>query len=98
MVHLIRRKDAILEMCEQPLGRSIKRPGLNLTLAEEQRIHGDRKKAAVAHMECFAKWQSTIFTDKCDICGRYVLGDKAEGTGKSIWDQLVNDKNTGERM
>jgi hypothetical protein len=65
----IRREDAILEMCEQPLGRSIKRPGLNLTRAEEQRIHGERKKAAFAHMESFAKWESTIFIDKCDICG-----------------------------
>jgi len=93
----IRRKDAILEMCEQSLGQSIKRPGLNLTRAEEQRIHGDRKKAAFAHMESFAKWESTIFIDKCDICGRFVLGDKAQGTCKSIGDQLVNDKNTGER-
>lgn len=79
----IRREDAILEMCEQPLGRSIKRPGLNLTRAEEQRIHGDRKKAAFAHMESFAKWESTIFIDKCDICGRFVLGDRAQGTCKS---------------
>jgi hypothetical protein len=93
----IRQKDAILEMCEQPLGRSIKRPGLNFTRAEEQRIHGDRQKASFAHMESFAKWESTIFTDKCDICSRFVLGDKAQGTCKNIGDQLVNDKNTGER-
>jgi hypothetical protein len=48
-------------------------------------------------MERFAKWESTIFIDKCDICGRFVLVDKAQGTCKSIGDQLVNDKNTGER-